>query len=283
MKRNASLALTVGALLLAACSQSLPGGIPSASAPVAQGQNASVASVAVSLTLLAPKAFALQATGTNPVHRWVPADMTKYVVSLQRRTAAAVGQTPATFADVVVNNAPLQLNVPVGPNGTGQANFGALRQGEYYRAKVAAMGKVNGLGNEMQMNAQATADFVDFDFTAANDVASKVDRTLTVKFDDAPFSGTGSISFGTPSPGVYVQPSSGPTASIVCPSGTTLNANTGVCETPSPSPTVTPCPAGFIGIAPNCTPMMINTGPTPCPAGWTGTAPACMPPIVNIP
>lgn len=213
MPRHFRLALPALALALAACQQAQLA-LPAAPAgPALAVANLGEGDRVATLLLSAPApAYALQAVPT--VHRWVPADIVRYDVELKLRNA-----TTATQFDSLAT--PLVLQVPVGANATGQASFGQLRAGAYYRAVVKAMGRRGGSqGSDaiQALNTAATDDFADFDFTASNDIQSQVQKSVTIDFDAVAFNGLGSVSFGSPSPGVYVNPSHEPTGAVVSPS-----------------------------------------------------------------
>lgn len=167
---------------------------------VAHGRTAEVDVQAASRTL--------QGYDEPTSHHWTADDITEYDVTLTQRTG------PGLFAPVGDG---VTVVLPTGGESPKtKAVFLNLQQGQYYRASVKAMGRIGGLqgtGEPGCLNAQAgDADAVDFDFTAAQDVVSAMQETVTIHFDGVSFNGKGLVTFASPDDGAYVNPSATPVA-----------------------------------------------------------------------
>lgn len=163
---------------------------------------AGLASATATLNLApARAAYALQ---YRTVHHWEADDITQYVVDLKVRDAV----DPTRFQDPTP---PVSVSFAAkGPEARTQAVFANPSQGAFYRAYVTARGNVHGdLTQPTQLLTSVPAE-ADFDFTAAQDVAPSASQTVTVTLDGVPFNGSGGLSLGVPSPGVYLPPSDGP-------------------------------------------------------------------------
>jgi hypothetical protein len=171
------IAAGVAALVTLSACQAAPSVSVQATQPVAAADTR-----AVTLTFAPPKTYGVQ-SGTNPVHRWVAADVYQYDVKVQlgagtswtdvRTLVVAKGQTSLLISDLV---------------GTST-----------YRALVTAKGNQGGTAATTVLNATPLT------------VSLAGSATIRVTLDDVPFAGEADITVTTPAAGVYNQPSPGPT------------------------------------------------------------------------
>ena len=132
--------------------------------------------VAVTLHLEAPSAaFRLQGLS----HRWVPADIYQYEVTLRSYDENG---NPGP-------NPPVTVVLPQKGTVRSTARFTALRQGLRYQAEVLAWGNVGGTAPEVVLNGQA-ATRPEFDLTARQDVGDTHAWSGRVTLDSVPFSGS---------------------------------------------------------------------------------------------
>lgn len=184
------LAPPVLSLALAACAQAqllTPAGLPIQDVVVNAGAvNGRTAVVSLSA------AYSLQAAGT---HHWAASDVTEYDVDLQVKNGSGsfVEMSPVMSAQLMVSGG-------VAP----KAVFANLTQGHFYRAFVTAK------SGSTPINAHASADYADFDFTATQDVQDTVNDTLTVHLDGVDYSGTDALGFSSPAPGGFANPTATP-------------------------------------------------------------------------
>lgn len=196
--------------LIAACSQAAPVTAP------ATGAAGSASALTMdlgapngrtaSLSFSPAEARAYQLMAPIAAHHWVAADVYEYDVNLQVRGGTAGNYT---YADLAT---PVNVSLPTsGAGAKTTAVFNNLAQGQYYRAFVTAKGSPGRVDNSTVMNHDATADYGDFDFTAAQNVAQSLDDVVTVHFDSVAFNGSGTVTFASPADGAYANPTSAPT------------------------------------------------------------------------
>ncbi len=157
-------------LLIGGAGLALTACAPSPAVPIAPA----VADLVVALSPPRPplKTMALS-------RRWGDADVFQFEVSLRRWDG-----------DRFMDLAPaLTVVLPRKDASEHEARFTNLRAGMRYRAEVVAKGNVGGTAPDMILNAQEPSG-VDFDLTGAQDVENVHYRSLSVRLDSVPFSGT---------------------------------------------------------------------------------------------
>ncbi len=172
-------------LALAGCAATPPLAAPPVQAQAGDAAPASGLSAVLRITTADRGTLALS-------HRWVPTDVYEYRVVL-------FGQDVGHAFTVNV------ANVTVAKNQS-SAVFSNLKANSVYQAQIQAWGNNGGTAATTQLNTGANLATQLYDFSAANDVNTSLSATVNVKLDDQPFSGTGTVTMGTPTPGAYVNP-----------------------------------------------------------------------------
>jgi hypothetical protein len=207
--------------LVAACSQAQP--VVPAQPPAAQvaAHTAVVINAGLKgsrtavLNIGLPRAPRYELQSNPTVHRWVVEDIKAYEIELRMRNASNTSQYDTIGTGLT---ATVDMKGASTPSGV---VFEGLAAGGYYRAFVTAKGNQGGTAADTTLN--STPATADFDFTDDQDLVTVSSQSVTVEFDDVDFSGEGSLTFGSPSPGGYNQPSAEPSIRVVTPSSDSGN------------------------------------------------------------
>lgn len=137
------------------------------------------------------------------VHKWVKNDIFQYVVTLKIYNAATGNYDDFSPA--------LSVVVPQKGGNFDRAVFTGLSQGAKYRTCVVAQGNNGGTAADIVLNSHTSA-YVDYDFTATQDVEDTLSGAAKIIFDTVAFNGSATTIIQGPDDGTFSNPTERPGA-----------------------------------------------------------------------